>query len=204
MRTCPTCRTCGPNSLLASQPRVLSASASDGLISSCSNEIGRGSHGTVYRAWDTRLAREVALKLLPDTDDGRSNIEEARRLARVSHRHVVSVYGADRIDGHVGIWMELLKGRTLDAILREQGPFSAREAIVIAVDICGAVAAIHSAGLIHRDLKAQNVMREPGGRLVVMDVGASITLTTMTPDRRRLPGRLCTWLRSCSTAPGRA
>ena len=72
--------------------------------------------------------------------------------------------------------MEFLKGRTLDAIVREQGPFSAREAIVIAVDICGAVAAIHGAGLIHRDLKAQNVMREPGGRLVVMDVGASVTI----------------------------
>jgi serine/threonine-protein kinase len=152
------------------------------------NEIGRGSHGTVYCAWDTRLEREVALKVLADADDGRSNIEEARRLARVSHRHVVSVYGADRIDGHVGIWMELLKGRTLDAMVREQGPFSVREAIVIAVDICGAVAAIHRAGLIHRDLKAQNVMREPGGRLVVMDVGASVTIDDYDATSTSLAG----------------
>jgi serine/threonine-protein kinase len=136
------------------------------------DEIGHGAQGVVYRAWETRLAREVALKLR--TADDSDSIEEARHLARVAHPHVVTVYGADRLDGEVGIWMELLKGRTLDAMLREHGAFSMREAIGIGVEICGAVAAIHAAGLIHRDLKAQNVMREPGGRLVVMDVGASV------------------------------
>jgi hypothetical protein len=60
-------------------------------------EIGRGTSGTVYRAWDTRLAREVALKLL--TDAGGANIEEARRLARVTHPNVVTVYGVDRVEG---------------------------------------------------------------------------------------------------------
>ncbi len=136
-------------------------------------EIGRGTYGSVYRAWDTRLAREVALKLLEDDEGGRS-LEEARRLARIAHPNVVAVYGADRIEGRVGLWMELLRGRTLDQILEAQGPFSAREAVGIAVEVCGAVAAIHAAGLLHRDIKAQNVMREPGGRLVLMDMGASI------------------------------
>lgn len=139
-------------------------------------EIGRGTYGTVYRAWDTRLAREVALKLLVENEGGRS-LEEARRLARVSHPTVVTVHGVDCIDGQVGLWMDLLTGRTLDDILAAQGPFSAREAIGIGVEICGAVAAIHTAGLVHRDIKAQNIMREPGGRLVLMDMGASLDLS---------------------------
>jgi Serine/threonine protein kinase len=139
-------------------------------------EIGRGTYGTVYRAWDTRLAREVALKLLVENESGCS-LEEARRLARVSHPTVVTVHGVDRIDGQVGLWMDLLIGRTLDQILSAQGPFSPREASGIGTEICGAVAAIHAAGLVHRDIKAQNVMREPGGRLVLMDMGASMDLS---------------------------
>jgi tRNA A-37 threonylcarbamoyl transferase component Bud32 len=139
-------------------------------------EVGRGAFGTVYLAWDTRLAREVALKLYA-VDHGDGDIEEARRLARVSHPNVVTIFGADRIAGQLGLWMELLRGRTLEAIIRDQGPFSAREAIAIGLDVCSAVAAIHAASLVHRDIKAQNVMREPGGRLVLMDLGASVDVT---------------------------
>lgn len=151
------------------------------------DEIGRGAYGVVYRAWDTRLAREVALKLLFDDENGRS-IEEARRLASVSNPHVVSVYGADRIDGKVGVWMELLKGRTLDATFSDLGPLSEREAIGIAIDVCSAVAAIHAAGLIHRDIKAQNVIRERGGRLVLMDLGASIAVSDFDAASAALTG----------------
>src|SRR5262245_30679551 len=139
-------------------------------------EVGRGAFGTVYRSWDTRLAREVALKLYAG-DHGDGDIEEARRLARVSHPNVVTIFGADRIAGQLGLWMELLRGRTLEAIVRDQGPFSAREAIAIGLDVCGGVAAIHAAGLVHRDIKAQNVMREAGGRLVLMDLGASVDVS---------------------------
>ena len=139
-------------------------------------EIGRGAYGTVYRAWDTRLAREVALKV-PGSDDSAASLGEARRLARVKHPNVVTIFGADEVDGQFGLWMELLRGRTLDTIVRDQGPFSAREAVAIFHDICGAVAAIHRAGLIHRDIKAQNVMREFGGRHVLIDLGASVDIT---------------------------
>jgi hypothetical protein len=149
--------------------------------------IGRGAHGVVYRAWDTRLAREVALKLLgPDTPRG--SIEEARRLARVSHPGVVTIYGADYRDGQIGLWIELLRGRTLDAMLAEYGPFSAREAIGIGREICSAVAAIHAGGLIHRDLKAQNVMREPGGRIVVMDMSISVEGSPLNAELPSLSG----------------
>jgi hypothetical protein len=100
----------------------------------------------------------------------------------------VVVHGADRFDGQVGVWMELLRGRSLDAMIREHGAFSEREAIAMAIDICGAVAAVHQAGLIHRDIKAQNVMREPGGRLVLMDLGASISASESTAGVSALAG----------------
>jgi len=141
------------------------------------DEIGRGAFGRVYRAWDPRLDREVALKLLtgreaPDTSDTAVVVEEARLLARLRHSNIVAVHGADEIDGHVGIWMEFIRGATLDQIVRERGPLGAEEAMVIGRDVCRAVAAIHRAGLLHRDIKAQNVMRERGGRIVLMDFGA--------------------------------
>src|SRR5438309_2951764 len=131
--------------------------------------LGRGSFGEVFRAWDESLDREVALKLLHDEAEA---IQEGRSLARVRHPNFVSVYGVERFDGRVGLWMEFIQGRTLARILRDQGPFGAQEATLIGIDVCRSVAAVHRAGLLHRDIKAQNVMREVGGRIVVMDLGA--------------------------------
>jgi Tol biopolymer transport system component len=137
---------------------------------------GQGAFGDVYRAWDLRLDREVALKLLNRSSSssasvGSDVIDEARLLARVRHPNVVTVYGADRIDGQVGLWMEFVRGRTLESVLRDHGPLSAREAALIGLDLCHALSAVHRAGLLHRDVKAQNVVREAGGRLVLMDFG---------------------------------
>ena len=139
-------------------------------------EIGRGAFGTVYRAWDPNLQREVALKLV-DFDDGDATIQsavinEARLLARVRHSNVVAIHGADQTDGKVGLWMEFIRGRTLREIVSEGGPFSPREAAGICLELARALAAVHAAGLVHRDVKAQNVMREQGGRVVLMDFGA--------------------------------
>jgi serine/threonine-protein kinase len=93
----------------------------------------------------------------------------------------VLVYGADEIDGHVGVWMELIKGRTLDAVLRATGRLGAREAASIGRDLCGALAAIHGQDLVHGDIKAHNVMREDGGRIVLMDFGAGKDLRAGSP-----------------------
>ena len=136
------------------------------------NVVGRGSYGMVYRAWDTRLERLVALKLFHGASDPEQVMQEGRMLARVRHENVVTVYGADVIDGVAGIWMELVHGKTLDTIAQQSGPLSAREAAAIGADVARALAAVHAAGLLHCDVKAQNVVRENGGRVVLMDLGA--------------------------------
>jgi len=140
-------------------------------------QIGRGSFGDVYRAWDLKLEREVALKFVRSAGGAESvnlsrALREARALARIRHQNVVAVYGADLHEETVGVWMELIKGRTLNEVVKSQGPMSANEAMLIGIDLCHAVAAVHGAGLVHRDLKANNVMREEGGRVVLMDFGA--------------------------------
>ena len=147
--------------------------------------VGRGTFGEVYRAWDARLDREVALKLLhprtqadsvADTMPASAIVEEGRLMARIRHPGVVTVHGADQFNGRVGVWMEFVPGRTLEAGVRERGPLPAAEVLTIGIAIAEALAAVHDAGLIHRDVKAQNIIREPGGRTVLMDFGTGIEL----------------------------
>jgi hypothetical protein len=138
--------------------------------------IASGAFGDVYRAWDPQLDREVALKLLrrgPDTNAHDDEVvDEGRLLARVRHPHVVSVYGAARFDGQVGLWMEYLRGRTLAQTVEQDGALAPQRAVDIGIALCDALSAVHKAGLVHRDVKAQNVMLEDGGRVVLMDFGA--------------------------------
>ena len=145
--------------------------------------IGEGGFGSVYRARDTKLQTDVALKLIELPDDRQVRpaqaLKEARLLARVRHPNVVTVYGADIADGCVGIWMQLIEGQTLASLLRANGPFSAHEAALVGVDLCRALAAVHAAGLIHGDVKTRNVMREAGGRTVLMDFGTGRDLSAL-------------------------
>ena len=136
--------------------------------------ISAGAFGTVYRAWDPALEREVALKLYPPGTAGgpRSRVvEEGRILARLRHENIAAVYGAGVDAACVGLWMELVRGQSLEEVIAANGPMSAREAALAVCDVCHALAAVHAAGLLHRDVKAQNVMREPGGRIVLIDFG---------------------------------
>jgi tetratricopeptide (TPR) repeat protein len=140
--------------------------------------VGHGSFGEVYRAWDPHLEREVALKLLlPGSVGGdeeyRAMLREARALAAVQHPNIVHVYGIDRHDGRVGFWTDFVRGKTLSMIVASQGPFGAREAALIGLDVAKALSAVHRAGILHRDIKAENVMREAGGRILLMDFGLS-------------------------------
>jgi serine/threonine-protein kinase len=139
-------------------------------------KVGQGAYGEVYRAWDTRLDREVALKLLlgslADSDArATSIIEEGRLLARVRHPNVVTIYGAERIENRIGLWMEFVNGRTLEQVLQQREVLSAAEVINIGVELCHAISAVHGAGLLHRDIKTHNVMLADDGRVVLMDFG---------------------------------
>jgi TolB-like protein len=137
--------------------------------------IGAGTSCEVFRAWDTNLHRDVALKLLHDDgvrEDAKQRVlDEARRLAKVEHPHVVPVYGAEEHDGRVGLWMQWVRGESLDRQLDARGPFVPAEAAQIGQAVCAAVGAVHGAGLLHRDIKAQNVVRDSSGRVVLMDFG---------------------------------
>jgi hypothetical protein len=137
--------------------------------------VGRGAFGTVHRAVDS-LNRTVALKLLdPGLDRAALKariFEEGRLLARVRHPNIVVVHGAGESDGRVGLWMEYIDGWTLAAEIHAHGPMSAEDATTIGRKLCGTLVAIHGGGCVHADVKAQNVMRERGGRIVLMDFGA--------------------------------
>jgi TolB-like protein/Tfp pilus assembly protein PilF len=148
--------------------------------------VSGGTFGDVYLARDTALDRDVALKLLrrraPADALASQFLAEGRLLARVAHPNVITVYGAEAVDGRVGLWMEFIRGVTLEDVVRTHGAFSAREATFIGLDLCRALAAVHGTGLVHRDVKAANVMREQGGRIVLMDFGAGEDLTTTGTD----------------------
>ena len=107
----------------------------------------------------------------------------------------MTVYGAERIDGRAGIWMEFVDGRTLEQELRDRGPLPADDIVAIGVALGGAfvVSAVHAAGLLHRDIKTQNVMRGKDGRIVLSDFGTSHEIArpgSRRPDCRdsTLPG----------------
>ena len=137
--------------------------------------LGAGSQGDVWRAYDPLLDLEVALKLRK-VDSGvlsHQFLEEARRLARVRQANIVSVYGAAVHDGRAGLWTELIRGTSLSELLAQHGPFPQEEVRGIGLDLCHALAAVHRHGLLHGDLKLENVMREVSGRIVLMDFGAA-------------------------------
>jgi predicted ATPase/Tfp pilus assembly protein PilF len=137
--------------------------------------VGRGSFGEVYRAIDTRLQREVALKLRRgETRVGdRRFLTEARDLAKIRHPNVVVVYGADTHDGQIGFWTDFVHGQTLAHRLAELGPLTETAAIQIGIELCRAMQAVHGAGLVHGDVKIANVMIDEHDRVVLMDFGAA-------------------------------
>ena len=152
-------------------------------------KIGKGASGEVYRAWDSLLQREVALKLSRGTGDPSDTcsllaLREARLLARIRHPNVVNVYGVDYDCDRLGVWMEYIRGLNLDAVVRQNGPLSPQEVTAIGFDLCSAVGAVHDLGLLHGDITAKNVMRESTGRIVLLDFGFSQDLRALDGQER--------------------
>jgi eukaryotic-like serine/threonine-protein kinase len=140
-----------------------------------SAQIGAGGMGEVYRATDTNLKRQVALKVLPDVVAGDAERlarfqREAEVLASLNHPHIAVLYGLEKIDGITALVMELVEGPTLaDRIV--EGSIPLDEALTIAGQVAEALEAAHEQGIIHRDLKPANVKVRPDGTVKVLDFG---------------------------------
>src|SRR5881296_3643517 len=144
--------------------------------------LGAGGMGEVYRALDTRLGREVAIKGLPEEfsrDPARlSRFErEARMLAALNHPSVAAIYGLEEADRTKFIVMELVLGETLSEKLA-RGGLALDESLSIARQIAEALEAAHERGIIHRDLKPANIKVTPEGRVKVLDLGLAKAFDT--------------------------
>src|SRR5215470_9495670 len=137
--------------------------------------LGKGGMGEVYRARDTKLKREVAIKFLPEEflrDDDRTIRfqREAEVLASLNHPNIGAIYDLEDVNGSRFLVLELVEGETLaERIARAPIPFE--EALEIAKQICDALEAAHERGIIHRDLKPANVKITPDGKVKILDFG---------------------------------
>jgi TolB-like protein/Tfp pilus assembly protein PilF len=139
--------------------------------------LGAGGMGEVYIAEDTTLGRRVAIKVLPgaftaDASRLRRFTDEARAASALNHPNIVTVYGVGDVDGRPYIASELVEGETLRARLT-RGPLPAEEALAIVRQLASALEAAHAAGIVHRDVKPENVMLRPDGYVKLVDFGVA-------------------------------
>lgn len=139
-------------------------------------ELGRGGMGVVYLARDKQLDRLVALKflgaLVDTSDEYRQRfVREARTAAKITHPNIVSIYDISASEGKAYIAMEYVEGPALRGYLDGKGKLAIREALNIATQACNALEAIHGAGIVHRDVKPDNILLAKGGLVKVMDFG---------------------------------
>ena len=144
---------------------------------SLEREIGRGGMGIVYLAHEVRLDRPVALKLLPPEMAAQPALRErflreARTAAKLSQPNIVPIYSVDEVDDFVFFVMMYVEGETLGQRVRARGPLPASEATRILREVAWALAYAHGQGVVHRDVKPDNILLEAGsGRALVTDFG---------------------------------
>src|SRR3954467_10474521 len=156
-------------------------------------QVGSGGMSTVYRAFDTTLERRVAIKLMhrplaQDSDQLERFRREARAVAQLNHPHIVGVIDAGEDDGAPFIVFEFVDGETLKERIRRCGRLAIPEAIAYAIEISRALGAAHAQGIVHRDVKPQNVLIDPEGSAKVTDFGIARSLEEdgLTADGRVL------------------
>jgi eukaryotic-like serine/threonine-protein kinase len=143
--------------------------------------LGEGGMGAVYKAMDRELDRPVALKLIRPELAANSSVlarfkQELLLAHQVTHKNVIRIYDLGDADGVKFITMEFVEGQDLRSLIQEQKKFSPEDAVEITQQICRALEATHGVGVIHRDLKPQNIMRDQTGRILLMDFGLARTL----------------------------
>ena len=143
--------------------------------------LGQGGMGAVYRARDREVNRMVALKVIRPEMAGNPAILERFKQElvlshQVTHRNVVRIYDLGDADGLKFITMEFIEGHDLRSLITQNGTFPPEDAVEIMRQVCRALEAAHAVGVIHRDLKPQNIMRDASGRVVVMDFGLARAL----------------------------
>ena len=148
-------------------------------------KIGEGGMGEVYRAHDTKLNRDVALKILPqifalDSQRMARFEREAQVLASLNHSHIAQIHGLEETDGRKALVLELVEGETLQQQIA-RGPIPVDEALKIALQICEGLEAAHEKGIIHRDLKPANIKITPEGEVKILDFGLAKALDGETP-----------------------
>jgi serine/threonine protein kinase len=148
--------------------------------------IGAGGMGEVYRARDTKLGRDVALKILPDSFTGDPERlgrfdREAKVLASLNHPNIGAIYGLEQSGARRFLVLELIEGEDLAQRLR-RGPLPVDDALVIAKYICEALETAHEQGVIHRDLKPANIKVDPHGKVKVLDFGLAKALDAAPSD----------------------
>ena len=138
-------------------------------------KLGEGGMGVVYKARDTKLEREVAIKFLPRQIAGNSEDRErfkieAKAAASLSHSNIATIYAIEETDNEMFISMEYIEGTELkDKIKKER--FQIDEIINIAIQIAEGLEAAHKKGIVHRDIKSQNIMITEHGKVKIMDFG---------------------------------
>jgi eukaryotic-like serine/threonine-protein kinase len=148
-------------------------------------ELGAGGMGEVYLAEDTQLSRNVALKLLPkasvsDQNAKRRLVREARAAAKLDHPNICSVYDVGEADGHTFIAMQYVEGETLAERCRKKR-LQLRECLEVAIQVTDALSEAHSRGIIHRDIKPQNIMLTDRGQVKVLDFGLAKMIPQGSP-----------------------
>src|SRR5262244_1544905 len=148
--------------------------------------LGKGGMGEVYRARDTKLKRDVAIKILPNEfsrDAGRVSRfqREAEVLASLNHPNIAAIYDVQEAASTRFLVLELVEGETLEERI-QRGRIPVEEALDIAKHICEALEAAHEKGIVHRDLKPANVKITPDGKVKVLDFGLAKAMETQSPS----------------------
>jgi len=178
-----------PSALLAAAPRMVGRF-------SIRAEIGRGSNGVVYSAFDPVLSREVAIKAIPLTHDRKWSerieanfLNEAKAAAGLNHPHIVTVFDAGKTDSIAYLAMERLYGRDLHEVIVSGQHFSPRQVASLMTRVADAVHFAHKRGLVHRDIKPSNIFIQRDGKPKVLDFGVALAnLGEATTERRQLIG----------------